>query len=299
MNLPCEVIRDLLPLYAEQMTGEETSALVRQHLEGCPDCREALEKMEKPERAPAEDVQPMKKLKKALRVRRLRAAALAALAVFLALFTVFSHITAKQYLPYSEDLITVEGVGPGKGGQGDALFLSYDPSVSGLQYELAEDPDTGERTLLIMCYRIAGRGAGPRRSDPDDRTYSEIATVPDRVIYGFGDGQKLLYGEPMNGGIEVLPRLSLGYYLLMSLALAAAMGTAALLLRGKKADAVLGRLSLLPLSWAAGHLLVKGPVTLSFDFTRDFIVIAITAAAVYALLLLLWQSLRQWERDRG
>ena len=48
MKLECDVIRDLLPLYAEKLASPASSALVEQHLSECPACRAELEQMEKP-----------------------------------------------------------------------------------------------------------------------------------------------------------------------------------------------------------------------------------------------------------
>lgn len=331
MNLPCGLIKDLLPLYAEQMTGEETNALVREHLESCTECRAALEELKKPEPAPAESLQPMKKLKKHLRTRRWQAAALAALVVFLPLFTFFARSVVKEYLPYSEGLVTVEGVGPydpaepfpGSGGvtgfgvrldefQKEALYLSCDSRIMGFQYEMSEDPSTGERTLFILAYTWPGVeyliddtaeqpklhiGAFPAPK-PDERRTSVICPVPDRVIYGFGSDQVLLYGEAMNGGVEILPRLVLGYYLLIASALAVILGISSLFLRRKKAGPILRQIFLVPVSWISGHCLVKGFVTVSFDAQWDCLMILIAAAASYALLSLAWQTLRQWKKDR-
>ena len=41
----CEVIRDLLILYADNCCSEESKALVEEHLKSCPDCRKALSDM--------------------------------------------------------------------------------------------------------------------------------------------------------------------------------------------------------------------------------------------------------------
>lgn len=46
MKLECDVIRDLLPLYAEKLASPASSALVEQHLAECPACRAELEQME-------------------------------------------------------------------------------------------------------------------------------------------------------------------------------------------------------------------------------------------------------------
>ena len=45
MKLECDVIRDLLPLYAEKLASPASSALVEQHLAACPACRAELERM--------------------------------------------------------------------------------------------------------------------------------------------------------------------------------------------------------------------------------------------------------------
>ena len=52
MNLPCELIRDLLPSYVDGLTCETTNDALREHLEGCAACREALAAMRAPDAAP-------------------------------------------------------------------------------------------------------------------------------------------------------------------------------------------------------------------------------------------------------
>ena len=48
MKMNCDIIRDLLPLYAEHITSEATNALVEEHLAECEACRAELEQMEQP-----------------------------------------------------------------------------------------------------------------------------------------------------------------------------------------------------------------------------------------------------------
>ena len=45
MNKECEVIRDLLPLYADDVCSETSRGLVEEHLQECPDCSAMLEKL--------------------------------------------------------------------------------------------------------------------------------------------------------------------------------------------------------------------------------------------------------------
>lgn len=46
MKLPCYLVRDLLPLYEDEVCEPETAADVREHLEGCPDCRTLWETLQ-------------------------------------------------------------------------------------------------------------------------------------------------------------------------------------------------------------------------------------------------------------
>ena len=45
MNQHCEVIRDLMPLYVDQICSEDTCILIENHLRECPQCREILENL--------------------------------------------------------------------------------------------------------------------------------------------------------------------------------------------------------------------------------------------------------------
>ena len=58
MNLPCSVIADLLPIYAENLASTESRALVEAHLQTCTDCRKRLEKLKTPAALPAADPAP-------------------------------------------------------------------------------------------------------------------------------------------------------------------------------------------------------------------------------------------------
>ena len=55
MNVNCNIIRDLLPLYAEGMASEESKALVDDHLRGCDSCTKELAELKKAPRIPASE----------------------------------------------------------------------------------------------------------------------------------------------------------------------------------------------------------------------------------------------------
>ena len=47
MTKDCEVIRDLLPLYHDEVCSEKSRELVEEHLKECEDCRKALDEIKK------------------------------------------------------------------------------------------------------------------------------------------------------------------------------------------------------------------------------------------------------------
>ena len=44
-RLTCAVVKDLLPLYIDKLTSDETNELLEEHLESCQECKELLNKM--------------------------------------------------------------------------------------------------------------------------------------------------------------------------------------------------------------------------------------------------------------
>lgn len=58
MKIDCNVIRDLLPLYAENMVSEETVALVRAHVQDCPACQAELDALTSGESLAAVEAKP-------------------------------------------------------------------------------------------------------------------------------------------------------------------------------------------------------------------------------------------------
>lgn len=70
MNVSCNVIRDLLPLYAEKLTSPDSNQLVEEHLTDCPECSRQLSVMQKAAPMPVEvDTDPLKKIRQVMRKR--------------------------------------------------------------------------------------------------------------------------------------------------------------------------------------------------------------------------------------
>lgn len=63
----CNVIEDLIPLYAEDMLSEDSIKMVEAHLDKCRECREYLKELKEIDGLPVEtDKEPLKKIRKIL-----------------------------------------------------------------------------------------------------------------------------------------------------------------------------------------------------------------------------------------
>lgn len=82
----CDLINDLLPLYADNVCSEESKAAVAEHISGCEKCRTQLEKMGRPISVnPAEDIAVMKRIKKRIRIEKIVIGASIAVVLVIAL----------------------------------------------------------------------------------------------------------------------------------------------------------------------------------------------------------------------
>lgn len=330
MNKDCSIVQDLLPLYEEDMLREETKEFVDGHLVQCAACRAELDALKADVKPAPVSAQPLRDLKRQLRRKKLTAVLLAvALALTLAAAG-FAYLTAPQYLPYSETewtvaradgAVTAEGLADLSGVE--SISVNLLTPVSGTEVTSTQEPDSGKTVYFITAWRTpldTWRGAFDRTGDApnahsaNDRTQREADALQGAlakaesartlftldtancaaVYYSPNNGQDdvLLCGS-RDGGIISLPRLALGYYVLLSLALLIPLSIAFFLCRRKKAGKALGHLALIPACYLTGHLLVKGFVTTSYQMQRDFSLIVLTAALLYAAALLAGDLLRQ------
>ena len=205
----------------------------------------------------------------------------------------------------------------------ESISVNLLTPVSGAKVTSTQEPDSGKTVYFITAWRTpldTWRGAfdeakdAPSATNTAERMQREADTLQGvlaktesartlftldtancaAVYYSPNNGQDdvLLCGS-RDGGIISLPRLALGYYALLSLALLIPLSIAFFLCRRKKAGKALGHLALIPACYLVGHLLVKGFVTTSYQMQRDFSLIVLTGALLYAAALLAGDLLRR------
>ena len=330
MDKTCSIVQDLLPLYEEDMLREETKEFVDGHLAQCAACRAELDALKADVKPVPVSAQPLRDLKRQLRRKKLTAVLLAVTLALTLAAAGFAYLTAPQYLPYSETewtvaradgAVTAEGLADLSGVE--SISVNLLTPVSGTEVTSTQEPDSGKTVYFITAWRTpldTWRGAfdeakdAPSATNTAERMQREADTLQGAlgkvesartlftldtencaaVYYSPNNGQDdvLLCGS-RDGGIISMPRLALGYYVLLSLALLIPLSIAFFLYRRKKAGKALGHLALIPACYLTGHLLVKGFVTTSYQMQRDFSLIVLTGALLYAAILLAGDLLQQ------
>ncbi|MDO4490384.1 MAG: DUF4825 domain-containing protein [Lachnospiraceae bacterium] len=112
-KIPCEIIKDLLPSYVDELTSEETGRAIEQHITECPSCRETLHSMKEQEIQlfSEEDQRELDFLKKTKKKNRVGMLLSLAVLLFMLLATLARNYLAAKKLP-EETLdwdITVSG----------------------------------------------------------------------------------------------------------------------------------------------------------------------------------------------
>lgn len=72
MKMECDIIRDLLPLYVEQIASEKSGKAIEEHLEECSACKEIYNNMKNPEPCIQYDKEPAESFHKYVKKQRLK-----------------------------------------------------------------------------------------------------------------------------------------------------------------------------------------------------------------------------------
>ena len=113
-KISCEVIKDLLPLYIDDVASEGTKELVEDHVKECVDCRKELEEMSERVSIPVSGKAEMEKAKlfagirRAFRRKKVRVAVVSAIVAVLAVTGIYSvFVIPSRVIPYEDGLIDI------------------------------------------------------------------------------------------------------------------------------------------------------------------------------------------------
>ena len=112
-DITCDVIKDLLPLYVDDVLSPDSRAVVEAHLGTCVDCTEYYHALKEPERGykqmkNSDDKATLKRIKGTLRKKRVMTALITAVCIAAAFFGLYYGLVIHEtYIPYEESGIYV------------------------------------------------------------------------------------------------------------------------------------------------------------------------------------------------
>ena len=285
MKLSCEIIRDLLPLYAEELASTDSKAAVREHLEDCESCRISYEEMKK---SPV--IVPEKPGLVTVRREIWKQRILTALCAVLVFGMLGCWGLSWLRMPIYLDESIVTSIEPISEFQAE---VTLDAAVVGeptFQFEIENDTIT---TWTSRWLRMKWNGPEPRKTE----FYAIIGY--DGIYYFTGvDGEEniLIYENPkqyLGGGTQTLPRLYLNFYFQASLTAGAVLLLLALLLRKKRAGKWIGAIGTLALCYGLCQGIVCGFTFASFFAEKELFWGLSMGVCMWGALMCLWGMRRK------
>lgn len=282
MKLSCDIIRDLLPLYAEELASADSADAVEEHLLGCESCRAQLAALKQPVAVPAEEP-GLDTVRRGLWRRRLLTALCAVLIVCMAGCCFLSWLTAPIYL----DKSIITDIQDNHDG---TVTISMDAAAVGRQtFQLEIDPTDAGETIVLWT----SRWLEWTWSEPIPRPLSITRSVIHNGIYlctGTGEDE-LIYENPqkfIDGGFAFLPRLYLSFYFQMSLLIGSAALILAFLLRRRRAGKWLVCIGSLLVCYALCQGIVCGFTFASFFAEQELGWAVAMSLCLWGALMCLW-----------
>lgn len=287
-KVSCNVIQDLIPLYVEDMLSEDSKKLVERHLDECEECKEYVHELQMIESLPIEtDTKPLKNIKKVLRKKKWQAIVVSILSTLLIGTLTVIFMTAPEYLPHSEEVVTVSEADNG------LVLAEFNEEVAG--YDL--DSYTAESGTESVFHLTTWTTNWHDLTNPEEVAPIVLNPNGEQVesVYYYltnGSADQLIYGEDQypGGGVITLPRLTLNY--LTAVALIVFFVCAGIMFIVRSNKTYLERMNIiifLPLSYLLAQLLVTGLDTTTYSLVRDFTAILLVAIILYGVFWIGWE----------
>lgn len=269
----CDIVKDLLPLYKENLLSQESVKYVENHLKTCKECENILKediKIENKNTKPLDFVE--KRIKKETRYFTLAVLAL----IGSILIFIISYLKTPRHIEYEKDLYKVYR-------SDDIYTVEFSPKVSGIDYT-----DTEDATYLdayttkydeIFNKNMPKKAIVFHKDKLKTVLYQNHESMP-KMIIGSGEVQQTL-----------LPRLFFGLYAWISIIGFIVISLAMFFIEKFRKKTISLPIKILliggPISLFLGIISIKGLNTATYYPITDFKYIAFLSLGIYLFLIFL------------
>lgn len=210
-DLPCAVVRDLLPSYVEGLTEAETTAAVKNHLESCESCRKHYEAMAIGTEIPKTEIKEVDYLKMVRKKNLIKVF----VAVILAVVLVLGGVGVKLFVigsPADSDTIIPHVVLPETGNTLTVQFTSLDSASALVDLKMETTDDTlsiTARKVLVSPFHQQEQPANAIIDTTDVSTIKAFGKViwQDGIVVDFHTNRLLTKKTPYVGNASALNQL--------------------------------------------------------------------------------------------
>ncbi|KAB8126076.1 zf-HC2 domain-containing protein [Gracilibacillus oryzae] len=283
MKISCNIIRDMLPLYAENMASQDTREIVEEHIASCENCKKQLEEMRTPEELPIDnDITLLKNIQNTLRREKLQTIILSVMVTLVLAVITMAYLTAPAYISYNENAISIIERDDG------TVLLNFSEEVSGFDVNQSPAADNSGYVYDITTWETIW-DQKISKNNLENTVLNPNGETVDSIYYYNTDGSEniLMYGDPItDGSVVTLPRLVLNYYVMFAIGFLLICGIGlAIFRKNEKIRNGLEKIILLPISYLFAHLLIMGLRSTSYLAGRDFYAILLVAISLYCALI--------------
>lgn len=282
----CSIVRDLIPLYVENITSDDTRKFLDEHLSHCAECKNELElsqtdiSIKGAYTGKDSGVEVIKRIGFDIKRKRVFTGIISAVISAIVVILLVAYLTAPEYLPYNEslDVISIKD-------NNGYVTLSFTGEYKIYQNEQGVYNISIYNTIWNKFFNIEKKQNITLNSNGENVKsiyYVSNGGQEDKVIYG---------SNPINdGGLVTLPRLFLNYYLVIAILFAIALAMLLVIFRKKeKTKAIITKILLIPISYIASHIMITGWDGSSYSATRDFYLILILFIPIYSIFYILYR----------
>ena len=283
MKKECSIIRDILPLYTENMVSDETREFIEEHLSVCNECKKEMEKMRIIDNMPPSNTVPLKNIRKKLLYKKIQIALLTTALVLIIAISVFALLTAPKFYPYSDDILKLTE------NQNQSVTITFREDVKGFSYIESSDIDTDILVIQVEAWtsyfsenilKSSRQSITIPYTDKDKISIYYLQNNDEEDVHIFG--HNLL----PTGKIVSLPRLALNYYLYIAIGSFVLAVLLLVVFRKKEMIRIwLLRLMAIPVSYVLGHIFIKGFSTTTYTLQRDFFLILLVSVMIYGVII--------------